>query len=67
MRTATSPPKRAGGLGRPFGLIVQCANGIHGLPHKSEWTTPTLEPGTTICGRILDSDADSRRLILTQA
>ena len=49
----------------PFGAFVECADGIHGLLHKSEWTTRP-QPGQTIAVRILDVDLAGRRFSLRQ-
>ena len=50
----------------PFGAFVECAEGIHGLLHKSEWATEP-QPGTTIAVRIVDVDLANRRFSLTLA
>ena len=50
----------------PFGAFVECAEGIHGLLHKSEWTTEP-RPGTTISVRIAEVDLANRRFSLTAA
>lgn len=50
----------------PFGAFVECAEGIHGLLHKSEWTTEP-HPGTTISVRIVNVDLANRRFSLTAA
>ena len=50
----------------PFGAFVECADGIHGLLHKSEWETEP-QPGTTIAVRIAAVDLAGRRFSLTLA
>jgi small subunit ribosomal protein S1 len=50
----------------PFGAFVECAEGIHGLLHKSEWATEP-QPGTTIAVRIVSADLANRRFSLTLA
>lgn len=50
----------------PFGAFVECAEGIHGLLHKSEWAAEP-QPGTTIAVRIVSVDLASRRFSLTLA
>jgi small subunit ribosomal protein S1 len=50
----------------PFGAFVECAEGIHGLLHKSEWATEP-QPGTTIAVRIVSVDLANRRFSLTLA
>jgi small subunit ribosomal protein S1 len=50
----------------PFGAFVECADGIHGLLHKSEWTTQP-QAGETIAVRIVNVDLAGRRFSLTPA
>jgi ribosomal protein S1 len=50
----------------PFGAFVECADGIHGLLHESEWTTQP-RPGETIAVRIVDVDPAGRRFSLRPA
>jgi len=50
----------------PFGAFVECAEGIHGLLHKSEWTSEP-EPGMTLAVRIVSVDLANRRFSLTLA
>ena len=50
----------------PFGAFVECADGIHGLLHKSEWTTEP-QPGMTLAVRIVNVDLANRRFSLTMA
>lgn len=50
----------------PFGAFVECAEGIHGLLHKSEWAAEP-QPGTTIAVRLVSVDLASRRFSRTLA
>ena len=50
----------------PFGAFVECAEGIHGLLHKSEWAAQP-QPGMTIAVRIVNVDLANRRFSLTLA
>jgi ribosomal protein S1 len=50
----------------PFGAFVECAEGIHGLLHKSEWRAEP-ETGRTIAVRIVDVDLANRRFSLRPA
>lgn len=47
----------------PFGAIVQLGDGIHGLIHQHEWTSP-IEVGATVRVRVLDADTELRRMSL---
>lgn len=49
----------------PFGAFVD-VDGIHGLVHVSEWTTP-LERDTTVSLRIRELDSENRRMSLVPA
>jgi small subunit ribosomal protein S1 len=51
---------------RPFGAFVELADGIHGLLHKSVWTTAP-ETGSTIAVRIGNVDLAGRRMSLVPA
>jgi ribosomal protein S1 len=51
----------------PFGAFVECAEGIHGLLHRSEWTAAEPQPGMTIAVRIVGVDLANRRFSLTAA
>ena len=50
----------------PFGAFVECAEGIHGLLHKSDWAAQP-QPGMTIAVRIVNVDLANRRFSLTLA
>ena len=50
----------------PFGAFVECAEGIHGLLHKSEWASEP-QPGMTLAVRIVSVDLANRRFSLTLA
>ena len=50
----------------PFGAFVECAEGIHGLLHKSEWASEP-QPGMTLAVRIVNVDLANRRFSLTLA
>ncbi|HEX3648452.1 MAG TPA: S1 RNA-binding domain-containing protein [Pseudonocardiaceae bacterium] len=50
----------------PFGAIVHFGDGIHGLMHVSEWTSP-VEDGTQVSVRILNVDSERRRMSLAPA
>ncbi|MBF6468579.1 S1 RNA-binding domain-containing protein [Nocardia beijingensis] len=50
----------------PFGAFLEVAPGIHGLLHRTEWST---EPqiGATLTVRILDIDTERQRVALAHA
>ncbi|WP_280251499.1 S1 RNA-binding domain-containing protein [Nocardia abscessus] len=50
----------------PFGAFLEVAPGVHGLLHKTEWST---EPriGATLTVRILDIDNEKQRVALAHA
>ncbi|MGY2124718.1 S1 RNA-binding domain-containing protein [Nocardia gipuzkoensis] len=50
----------------PFGAFLEVAPGVHGLLHKTEWST---EPriGAMLTVRILDIDNEKQRVALAHA
>ncbi|MGK8491553.1 S1 RNA-binding domain-containing protein [Nocardia asiatica] len=50
----------------PFGAFLEVAPGVHGLLHKTEWST---EPqiGATLTVRILEIDTERQRVALAHA
>ncbi|MGK8524860.1 S1 RNA-binding domain-containing protein [Nocardia asteroides] len=50
----------------PFGAFLEVAPGVHGLLHRTEWSS---EPriGTTLTVRILDIDTERQRVALAHA
>ncbi|MEU2040027.1 S1 RNA-binding domain-containing protein [Nocardia niwae] len=50
----------------PFGAFLEIAPGVHGLLHRTEWST---EPqiGATLTVRVLDIDTEKQRVALAHA
>ncbi|MER7453231.1 S1 RNA-binding domain-containing protein [Nocardia beijingensis] len=50
----------------PFGAFLEVAPGIHGLLHRTEWSTEP-QVGATLTVRILDIDTEKQRVALAHA
>lgn len=50
----------------PFGAFVEVGAGVHGLLHRSEWTTEP-QAGQTVRVKINQVDFDTRRVSLLAA